>query len=99
MALRSRPGARGNMDKQREYVLRMVEERDIRFIRLWFTDVLGFLKSFAITPAEPEHLPGPARPARLRRRRQDVLRCADHRGRTLRRRPPLGAAPQPGGGG
>jgi glutamine synthetase len=42
------------MDKQREYVLRMVEERDIRFIRLWFTDVLGFLKSFAITPAELE---------------------------------------------
>src|SRR5438093_6470485 len=35
-----------------EYVLRTVEERDIRFIRLWFTDVLGFLKSFAITPAE-----------------------------------------------
>jgi glutamine synthetase len=43
------------MDAQREqieYVLRMVEERNIRFIRLWFADVLGFLKSFAITPAE-----------------------------------------------
>ena len=38
----------------REYVLRTVEERDVRFIRLWFTDVLGFLKSFAITPAELE---------------------------------------------
>lgn len=37
---------------QVEYVLRTVEERDIRFVRLWFTDVLGFLKSFAITPAE-----------------------------------------------
>ncbi|HEX9696320.1 MAG TPA: glutamine synthetase family protein [Actinomycetota bacterium] len=37
-----------------EYVLRTVEERDIRFIRLWFTDVLGFLKAFAITPAELE---------------------------------------------
>ncbi|MGH2794135.1 MAG: glutamine synthetase family protein [Actinomycetota bacterium] len=37
-----------------EYVLRTVEERDVRFIRLWFTDVLGFLKSFAITPAELE---------------------------------------------
>ncbi len=34
-----------------EYVLRTVEERGIRFIRLWFTDVLGFLKSFSI-PAE-----------------------------------------------
>ena len=42
------------MDRQHEYVLRTVEERGIRFIRLWFTDVLGFLKSFAITPAELE---------------------------------------------
>ncbi|HVM10979.1 MAG TPA: glutamine synthetase family protein [Actinomycetota bacterium] len=37
-----------------EFVLRTVEERGIRFIRLWFTDVLGFLKSFAITPHELE---------------------------------------------
>src|SRR5438874_10450746 len=37
-----------------DYVLRTVEERDLRFVRLWFTDVLGFLKSFAITPAELE---------------------------------------------
>ena len=29
----------------------IVAERNIRFIRLWFTDILGFLKSFAI-PAE-----------------------------------------------
>jgi len=42
------------MVKQEDYVLRTVEERGIRFIRLWFTDVLGFLKSFAITPAELE---------------------------------------------
>jgi glutamine synthetase len=42
------------MVRQEEYVLRTVEERGIRFIRLWFTDVLGFLKSFAITPAELE---------------------------------------------
>lgn len=40
------------MDRRHEYVLKTVEERGIRFIRLWFTDVLGFLKSFAITPAE-----------------------------------------------
>lgn len=39
---------------QVDYVLRTVEERDIKFVRLWFTDVLGFLKSFAITPAELE---------------------------------------------
>lgn len=43
------------MEKQQEFVLRTVEERDIRFIRLWFTDVLGFLKSLAITAAELEN--------------------------------------------
>lgn len=32
-----------------DFVLRSVEERDIRFVRLWFTDVLGNLKSFAIS--------------------------------------------------
>ena len=36
------------MDKQQEYVLRAIEERDISFIRLWFTDVSGQLKSVAI---------------------------------------------------
>jgi glutamine synthetase len=35
-----------------DYVLRAVEERGIRFVRLWFTDVLGFLKSFTITSQE-----------------------------------------------
>jgi glutamine synthetase len=33
-------------------VLRALEEREVRFVRLWFTDVLGFLKSVAIAPAE-----------------------------------------------
>jgi glutamine synthetase len=42
------------MDKQTEFVLHTMEERDIRFVRLWFTDVLGFLKSVAIAPAELE---------------------------------------------
>ncbi|HEY8215542.1 MAG TPA: glutamine synthetase family protein [Acidimicrobiia bacterium] len=42
------------MQAQTDYVLRTVEERGVRFVRLWFTDVLGFLKSFAITPAELE---------------------------------------------
>ena len=36
-------------------MLRTVEERGVRFIHLWFTDVLGSLKSFAITPAELEN--------------------------------------------
>ncbi len=35
-------------------MLRTLEERDIRFVRLWFTDVLGFLKSVAVAPAELE---------------------------------------------
>ena len=42
------------MDRQQEFALRTVEERDVRFIRLWFTDVLGTLKSVAIAPAELE---------------------------------------------
>ena len=37
-----------------DFVLRSVEERDIRFVRLWFTDVLGNLKSFAISPEDLE---------------------------------------------
>jgi glutamine synthetase len=42
------------MEPRDEYVLRTVEERGVRFIRMWFTDVLGQLKSFSITPAELE---------------------------------------------
>ncbi|MBI4883949.1 MAG: type I glutamate--ammonia ligase [Actinobacteria bacterium] len=43
------------LDQQRDYVLRTVEERKVRLVRLWFTDVLGNLKSFAISPAELEN--------------------------------------------
>ncbi|NBV03480.1 MAG: glutamine synthetase, partial [Acidimicrobiia bacterium] len=39
-------------EQQRNYVLKTVEERGVRLVRLWFTDVLGDLKSFAISPAE-----------------------------------------------
>ncbi|MDR1999506.1 MAG: type I glutamate--ammonia ligase [Frankiaceae bacterium] len=42
------------MDRQQEFVLRTLEEREIKFVRLWFTDVLGFLKSVAVAPAELE---------------------------------------------
>jgi glutamine synthetase len=42
------------VDRQEEFVLRTLEERDIRFVRLWFTDVLGYLKSVAVAPAELE---------------------------------------------
>ncbi len=43
------------MQSQRDYVLRTVEERGIRFVQLWFTDVLGTPKGFNITPAELEN--------------------------------------------
>jgi glutamine synthetase len=43
------------ISKQQEFVLRTIEERNIRFIRLWFSDVLGTLKSVAIAPAELEN--------------------------------------------
>ena len=42
------------MDKQTDFVLRTIEERGVKFIRLWFTDVAGTLKSVAIAPAEVE---------------------------------------------
>ena len=41
--------------KQEAFVTRTIEERNIRFVRLWFTDVLGFLKSVAISPPELEN--------------------------------------------
>lgn len=37
-----------------DYVLRSVEQRDIRFVRLWFVDFLGRLKNFAISPEDLE---------------------------------------------
>ena len=40
--------------KDKEYVMRMAKEHGVRFVRLWFTDILGFLKSFAITVGELE---------------------------------------------
>ena len=36
------------------YVIKQIEERDIRFLRLWFTDLLGGLKNVAITPSDVE---------------------------------------------
>ncbi len=40
--------------KTRRDVLKIVKERNVSFIQFWFTDVLGYLKSFAITPSELE---------------------------------------------
>jgi glutamine synthetase len=42
------------MDDQRDYVLQTCRDHDVKFIRLWFTDILGSLKSFAITVEELE---------------------------------------------
>ena len=42
------------MERQRDFVLRTIEERGVKFVRLWFTDVAGTLKSVAIAPAEVE---------------------------------------------
>ena len=42
------------MDSHQEYVLREVAQKNIRFIRLWFTDVAGVLKSISIDPGELE---------------------------------------------
>lgn len=43
------------MERPQDFVMRTVEERGVRFIQLWFTDVLGTAKSFSITPAELEN--------------------------------------------
>jgi glutamine synthetase len=42
------------VDKQQEFVIRTIEERGVKFVRLWFTDVAGTLKSVAVAPAEVE---------------------------------------------
>ncbi len=45
------------MNDRREsnaYVLQQARDNDVKFIRLWFTDILGQLKSFAITVEELE---------------------------------------------
>jgi glutamine synthetase len=47
MGMDSRP-------EQAEYVLKTAKEHDVKFVRLWFTDILGLLKSFAITVEELE---------------------------------------------
>lgn len=40
--------------EQKEYILKTCRDQEIKFIRLWFTDILGNLKSFAITVEELE---------------------------------------------
>ncbi|MBN1500531.1 MAG: glutamine synthetase [Spirochaetes bacterium] len=42
------------MEQDKEFILRTAKDKNVKFIRLWFTDVLGLLKSFAITIEELE---------------------------------------------
>jgi glutamine synthetase len=72
------------MERQQDYVLRTVEERGVRLLWLWFTDVLGQLKSFAISPAELEtafaegmHFDGSAIDGFSRIQESDVLARPD----------------------
>jgi glutamine synthetase len=46
--------AKRTREEGKDYVLKMAKEHDVKFIRLWFTDILGMLKSFAITVEELE---------------------------------------------
>jgi len=46
--------ANKSREEGKEYVLKIAKEHDVKFIRLWFTDILGFLKNFTITVEELE---------------------------------------------
>ena len=44
-----------NQAREQDFVLKTIESRDVHFVRCWFTDVLGNMKSFAVVPGELEH--------------------------------------------
>jgi glutamine synthetase len=74
------------METHYDYVLRSVEERGVRFVRLWFVDVLGLLKSVAIPVGELEAvleegvgLDGSSLEGRSRLRETDVIAYPDPR--------------------
>ena len=48
MAFNGANGHPASRDAEREFVLRSAQENDVKFVRLWFTDILGNLKGFAI---------------------------------------------------
>src|SRR3989338_8592417 len=59
-AIRSfqRINMRKNKNQGKEFVLQKAKENNVRFIRLWFSDIQGFLKSFAINIDELEEALG-----------------------------------------
>ncbi|HEV7807017.1 MAG TPA: glutamine synthetase family protein [Solirubrobacteraceae bacterium] len=74
------------MSGHREFVLRTVEERGVKFVRLWFIDVLGLLKSFSIPVSELESaleegvgLDGSSLEGASRLREHDVIAMPDPR--------------------
>ncbi|HEY3019172.1 MAG TPA: glutamine synthetase family protein [Solirubrobacteraceae bacterium] len=74
------------MGHDETYVLRTVEERGVRFVRLWFVDVLGLPKSFAVPAGELEAaldegigLDGSALEGFARARERDVIAHPDPR--------------------
>jgi glutamine synthetase len=46
--------AKRTREEGKDYVLKMAKEHDVKFVRMWFTDIQGMLKSFAITVEELE---------------------------------------------
>ena len=42
------------MNPEQDFVMKTIKSRDVHFVRLWFTDVLGRMKSFAVSPSEIE---------------------------------------------
>jgi glutamine synthetase len=74
------------MSGHRDFVLRTVEERGVKFVRLWFVDVLGLLKSFSIPVSELESaldegvgLDGSSLEGAARLREHDVIAHPDPR--------------------
>lgn len=43
-----------SLTAQQDFVIKTIKSRDVHFIRCWFTDVLGYMKSFAVVPGEIE---------------------------------------------
>jgi glutamine synthetase len=72
------------MSHNKEFILKFAHDNNVKFIRLWFTDVLGFLKSFAITIDELEdaitegiRFDGATLQGKIRSGEQEMMACPD----------------------